>query len=129
METSIQAEVEAAVEKKLANAKEILCRKKANGAVMNPFFSGVAGDSLLAHEEKLLFYLQKEDPDHDYLIEGLPFCLPCDILEEVRCMSYYVIFLEILFSTHVVSFPGSLQAAILSACTFPSLQSRQSSKT
>ena len=124
----MQGQVEAAVEKKLANVKEILRRKKANGAVMNPFFPGVAGDRLLAHEEKLLSYLQKEVPDHDYLIEGLPFCLPCDIREEVRCMSLYIILLEILFSTHVVFSPGSLQAAILSACAFPSLQSLQSSK-
>lgn len=87
METSIQGKVEAALQKKFAKGKEILRRKKANGTVVNPFFPGYAGDSLLAHEEKLLSYLLKEEPDHDYLIEGLLFCLPCDIREEVRYMS------------------------------------------
>ena len=83
METSMQREVEevdAAVAKKLA----IVRRKSANVAVTNPFFPGLLADRLLPHEEKLLSYLEKEHPDHEYLTNGLTFCLPIDIKEEVR---------------------------------------------
>jgi hypothetical protein len=130
METSVQGEIEAMAEKMLATRNEIVRRKEANGAVIHPFFPGVTCDTLLAHDEKVLSYLQKEDPDHEFLIDGLSFCLPCDLREEVRRKSRYVILLETILylkSRRLFS-PGSLQAAILPARAFPSLQSLQSSK-
>lgn len=130
METSVQGGVEAKAAEKLAKRNGIVRRKEANGAVMNEFFPGVVCDGLFAHEEKLLPYLQKEDPDHDYLFDGLPFCLSCDFREEVRRKPRCIILLETIpFLNAPPSFSlGSLQAAILPSRAFPSLQSLQSSK-
>lgn len=91
LESSVQSQVERAYAKKLEKEKESKIRaakvgRKGNDGAINPFFPGVVGDSFVTLEDKVLAYLQKEEPDHEYLLDGIPFCLPCDIQDEVRFM-------------------------------------------
>lgn len=94
IEHSMQAEVEAENEKKVAKARKqqqaIHLGKKSSGEV-NQFFPGVRGDEFVADEDRLLLHLQKESPEHEYLIEGLPFCLPIDVKNEVSTWSCVVV--------------------------------------
>lgn len=83
VETSMQAEVEAKNAKKDANVKKKVIVQKASGEEANSFFPGLRGDEFIADEDRFLLHLQTEDPEHEYLVEGLPFCLPIDVKNEV----------------------------------------------
>ena len=96
LETSIQAEVEAKVEERIAKGKKTVARNsenRAKGGQVNHFFPGVLGDDFVTDEDRLLLHLQASDPEHEYLVDGLPFCLPCDVKNEVCftvCISWCI---------------------------------------
>ncbi len=86
LETSMQAVVEAKVEEKIAKGKKTVARNSKNRAKegkVNHFFPGVLGDDFVSDEDRLLLFLQGNDPQHEYLVDRLPFCLPCDVKNEV----------------------------------------------
>jgi len=105
IESSMQAVVEAKNAKKEAKVKKIVVLQETNDGEVNQFFPGVRGDELVADEDRLLLHLQAEAPDHDFLIEGLPFCLPTDVKNEVSICSV---------------FHSRLASIVLTQCSFPS---------
>lgn len=81
----MQAAVEAEFSKKNTTAKKRVSSHKIHGGgEVNHFFPGIRGDEFVAEEDRLLLHLQTEVPEHLYLVEGVPFCLPVDIKNEVR---------------------------------------------
>lgn len=83
MATSLQGQVEDKISQKqykLSGKKKIKSKKM--GKDYNPFFPGLRGDRLEKDEQKYLDYLinQENAPSR----QGLHFCLPCDMKEEVH---------------------------------------------